>query len=232
MPAAPRRPFLRFFLLLVKAGLLAAALALGINFYVVAQGNRYILTPDEAENLKDTDCILVLGCLVRNNGAMSGMLADRMDTGISLWKAGISDRLLVSGDHGRIDYDEVNTMKDYAVEQGLPSDHVFMDHAGFSTYESMYRARDIFQAEKVVIVTQRYHLYRAVYAARSLGLDAYGVPADLHSYGGQTYRNVREILARDKDFLYCMFKPEPTYLGDAIPIGGNGNATNDHGSSK
>lgn len=225
--SVPRHPFFRLIIFLFKAGILLAVLAMGINLFVMARSKQYILTAEQAEELENADCILVLGCLVRSNGSMSGMLKDRVDTGISLYQSGVSDRLLMSGDHGRKNYDEVNTMKAYAISEGIPSDHIFMDHAGFSTYESMYRARDIFKAKKVIIVTQRYHLYRAVYAARSLGLEAYGVPADLHSYGGQMYREIREILARDKDFLYCLFKPKPTYLGEAIPVSGNGDATND-----
>ena len=102
-----------------------------------------------------------------------------------------------------------------------------MDHAGFSTYETMYRARDVFKAEKVVIVTQEYHLYRAVYIAEQLGLEAYGVSSDYRAYSGQTSRDVREILARCKDFAMCIFKPEPTFLGDAIPVSGSGDLTND-----
>ena len=102
-----------------------------------------------------------------------------------------------------------------------------MDHAGFSTYESLYRARDIFQAKKIIIVTQEYHLYRALYIAQALGLDAYGVNADYRNYSGQTMRDIREILARNKDFLTSVFQPQPTYLGDAIPISGSGDLTND-----
>ena len=102
-----------------------------------------------------------------------------------------------------------------------------MDHAGFSTYESIYRAKEIFKAKKVVIVTQKYHLYRALYIANQLGLEAYGVGSDPRKYVGATYRELREILARDKDFIKCIFKPEPTYLGETISVSGNGNATND-----
>ena len=105
-----------------------------------------------------------------------------------------------------------------------------MDHAGFSTYESMYRAKEIFQAEKVLIVTQDYHLYRAVYIARQLGIDAYGVDANYRGYSGQTARDVREVLARVKDVGSCIFKPEPTYLGEPIPIWGNGELTHDENS--
>ena len=134
----------------------------------------------------------------------------------------------MSGDHGREEYDEVNIMKKYAIENGVPSENIFMDHAGFSTYESIYRAKDIFKAKKVVIVTQKYHLYRALYIANQLGLEAYGVGADPRQYVGATYRELREIIARNKDFIKCILKPEPTYLGDTIPVSGNGDITNDN----
>jgi len=133
----------------------------------------------------------------------------------------------MSGDHGTKEYDEVNSMKAFAIEKGIPSEDIFMDHAGFSTYESVYRTKEIFEAENVIIVTQRYHLYRAIYLAESIGLTSCGVPADLRVYHGQTYRDMREHIARVKDFLYAIFKPEPTYLGEAIPVSGNGNVTND-----
>ena len=118
-------------------------------------------------------------------------------------------------------------MKKTAVEAGVPSGDVFMDHAGFSTYDSMYRAKEVFQAKRVIIVTQRYHLYRALYIAEQIGLEAWGVAAEDVAYAGQSGREVREILARIKDIGYCMIKPEPTYLGEAIPVTGNGDQTND-----
>ncbi len=175
----------------------------------------------------DADCILVLGAGVREGGEPSLMLSDRLSTSIALYKLGLCDRLLMSGDHGRVEYDEVNVMKDIAVEAGVPSEHVFMDHAGFSTYDSLYRAKHIFQAERVIIVTQQYHLYRALYIARSLGLEAIGVAASGENYYGQTYREVREMAARTKDFLLTITKPEASIMGEAIPVSGNGNVTND-----
>ena len=170
--------------------------------------------------------MLVLGCGVWGDKP-SHMLEDRLLVGIELCKNGASEKLLMSGDHGRDEYDEVNVMKKFATDRGLDSEDVFMDHAGFSTYESMYRARDIFKAKKVLIVTQEYHLYRAIFVARRLGLDAHGVTSDLRDYGGQIFRDIREILARNKDLVYTIIKPEPTYLGEAIPVQGDGNATND-----
>ena len=186
-----------------------------------------ILTEEQAAELEEIDCVLVLGCGLEADGSPSPMLHDRLQQGVALYQKEAAPKLLVSGDHGREEYDEVNAMKRFAEEQGVPSEDVFMDHAGFSTYESVYRARDIFQVRRMVIVTQEYHLSRALYIAKRLGIEAWGVPADPRTYSGQTARDLREILARDKDFLTCILKPKPTYLGKAIPVNGNGNLTND-----
>ena len=167
------------------------------------------------------------GAQVKEGGQLSLMLKERVDMGIALYKAGITDRLIMSGDHGREDYDEVNAMKDYAIAAGVPSEHIFMDHAGFSTYDTMYRAREIFQVEDAVVVTQEYHLYRAVYNAKAMDMDVKGIFCDRDVYAGDKYRKLREALARVKDFGYCMIKPEPKYLGEAIPVSGNGDLTND-----
>ena len=137
-------------------------------------------------------------------------------------------KLLMSGDHGRENYDEVNTMKNYAINDGIPSEDIFMDHAGFETYDSMYRAKKIFGAKKVVIVSQKYHLYRSLYIAKKMGLDAYGVSSDLRYYSKkQYYREAREWLARVKSFIKCIAKPEPKYLGDSIDLKASGDVTND-----
>ena len=157
----------------------------------------------------------------------SPMLEDRLLKGIELYNEGIAPKIIMSGDHGQKEYDEVNIMKEYAINAGVPSEDVFMDHAGFSTYESIYRAKEIFGVKNVVIVTQEYHLYRAIYIANKLGIKAYGVNTDPRDYAGQLYREVREILARNKDFVKSIFKPKSTYLGESIPINGNGNITND-----
>ena len=204
-----------------------AIIILGINIYVRLSTKNQIIEEDEYSNLSDIDCIIILGAGIWGDKP-SPMLEDRLLEGIKLYQNGVSDKIIMSGDHGRKEYDEVNIMKEYAIEKGIPSENIFMDHAGFSTYESICRAKDIFQAKKVVIVTQKYHLYRALYIANKLGLEAYGVGADPRQYVGAFNREVREILARDKDFIKCIFKPEPTYLGDIIPVSGNGDVTNDN----
>lgn len=207
-------------------GIVGTATVFVIDGYVKHVGKANILTTDEAAALDDVDCIIVLGCQVKADGSLSKMLRDRLITGVELYKAEASPKLLMSGDHGRVDYDEVAAMKNYAMENGVPSEDVFMDHAGFSTYETVYRAKEIFGADKVIIVTQEYHLYRALAIADSLGLEAVGVPADLRTYSGQMSREVREIAARVKDFFYIIFKPDPVYLGEPISLTGSGEVTN------
>ena len=203
------------------------AVVFGINAHVKKAGLGRILTSEEAADIEGVDCILVLGCQVREDGSPSHMLNDRLVRGIEVYYRGAAPKLLMSGDHGREAYNEVGTMKQFAVTDGIASEDIFMDHAGFSTYESIYRAKEIFGVEKMIIVTQEYHLYRALYIAEKLGVEAYGVASDYRTYAGQTMREVREILARCKDFVTTIFKPEPTYLGEKIPISGDGDVTND-----
>ena len=203
-----------------------ALIILTINLYVKETTNKQIINNSDYTKLENIDCIIVLGAGIWREKP-SPMLEDRLLEGINLYNNNVSNKIIMSGDHGREEYDEVNIMKNYAIEKGVPSENIFMDHAGFSTYESIYRAKEIFKAKKVVIVTQKYHLYRALYIANQLGLEAYGVGSDPRKYVGATYRELREILARDKDFIKCIFKPEPTYLGETIPVSSNGNATND-----
>ena len=214
-------------LILALLGISCCVVVLGINGYVVYSTKNQIVEPAVAATIEDVDCILVLGCRVYDDGTPSHMLEDRLRRGVELYHMGASPKLLMSGDHGRQEYDEVGTMKRYAVAEGIDSGDVFMDHAGFSTYESLYRAKEIFGVEKVIIVTQGYHLHRALYIARTLGLEAYGVEADYRSYAGQFMRQIREILARNKDVLTGIFQPEPTYGGEQIPISGDGDVTND-----
>ena len=214
----------RTVLILLILGIVGAILVFGINGYVVLSTKKQILDP--AGKLPEADCILVLGCYVNEKGEPSAMLTDRLRRGVELYEAGAAPKLLMSGDHGRTTYDEVNAMKKYALDAGVPSEDLFMDHAGFSTYESIYRLKAIFGAKKVIIVSQKYHLHRALQIANVFGLEAYGVAADYRAYSGQFYRDVREILARDKDWVKGIFKPKPTHLGDPIPIFGDGNLTN------
>ncbi len=216
----------RILLIVLCLVLLGGTAALGVSAYVKEVGGETILSEKKAAQLKDVDCIIVLGCQVRSDGTPSPMLRDRLETGVSLYQSGAAPKLLMSGDHSREDYDEVGAMKKFALGAGVDSRDIFMDHAGFSTYETMYRAKNVYGAQKVLVVTQRYHLYRAVYIAQALGLDAYGVAAADITYAGQSYRDVREVLARCKDFVTAISQPQPGNLGEDIPISGDGNVTN------
>ena len=206
--------------------IILAIIIFGINLYVTMSVSKQIIKESDYKKLSDIDCIIILGAGIWGDGP-SPMLEDRLLEGIDLYQKNVSNKIIMSGDHGKKEYDEVNIMKEFAIEKGIPSENIFMDHAGFSTYESIYRAKEIFEAKKVVIITQKYHLYRALYIAKELGIEAYGVGADPRKYVGATYREIREILARNKDFIKCLFKPEPTYLGETIPVSSNGDITND-----
>jgi len=224
-----KRPVWRRILLSLIALALLGGVAVGIlNAVVLLSTENRIHENAEAaaESLGGSwDCILVLGAGVRADGTPSHMLEDRLKTAIALYQAGAAPKLLMSGDHGQIEYDEVNVMRQYALDAGVPSEDIFMDHAGFSTYDSIYRARDVFLADRILVVTQRYHLPRALYIAEALGVEAEGISADLRVYAGQIGRDVREAAARVKDWAYALLKPAPVYLGDEIPVSGNGEAT-------
>lgn len=207
--------------------LLGGCAVLTANRYVKRSTADRIITTEQAAAFTDVDCILVLGCQVKSDGTPSHMLEDRLRRSVELYNAQSAPKVLMSGDHGQDDYNEVGTMKQYAIDADIPSSDVFMDHAGFSTYESLYRAKEVFGVKKVIIVSQEYHLYRALYIAEKMGLDAYGVSADYRSYWGQSKREVREILARCKDMLTTAFDVPPTYGGEPISIQGDGDITND-----
>ena len=216
----------KIIIIILSLILLSIVGILTVNFYVVLSTKSRIISIDEAKELTDVDCILVLGAGVYGNKPRP-MSEDRILTGIELYNNGVAKKIIMSGDHGQEDYDEVNVMKSYAVDEGINSSDIFMDHAGFSTYDSIYRLKEIFEVDKVVIVTQEYHLYRALYIAKELEIEAYGVSANLRDYPGQFKREVREILARDKDLVKVIFKPSSTYVGETIPVTGDGNITND-----
>lgn len=197
-----------------------SSFVVGVNAYVMDKGDDTMLTSKESEKLEDVDCIIVLGCYVNEDGTPGKILTDRLETAVELYKNGVAPKIIMSGDHSSDEYNEVASMKQYAVEAGVPSEDVFMDHAGFSTYETMYRAKEVFSAKKAVIVTQEYHLYRSVYIAEKLGMKAYGVASDLK------LDQTREILARCKDFMTTIIKPRPANLGQTYSIKSNGNMTN------
>jgi SanA protein len=197
-----------------------------INIAMVKGTEKYIYRDIEAVPRKTA--VLVLGSQIRA-GAPSPVLRDRVEGGIELMRRGKGRKLLLSGDHGQRYYDEVNAMRLYVLGSApdIYEEDIFLDHAGFNTWDSMYRARDVFEVKDLLIVTQDFHISRAVAMARSLGLDAAGYSLNQDRFRGPTLRywNFREYFARVKAFLSIIFKPRPKYLGDKIPITGDGRQT-------
>lgn len=201
--------------------LLAVVALTNIITLTSTRGN--ITTAKDAESFKG-DAIVVLGASVYA-GTPSGILQDRLDDGIALYKEGAAPRLLMSGDNSTASYNEVKVMKRYAESKGVPSKDIFCDHAGVSTYDSMYRAKYIYGANRIVIATQTYHLYRALYVAKGLGMEAIGVPSDYHHYANQIQYDLREIPARTKDFFKTLFKLPAAYPGSPISLDQSGDVT-------
>lgn len=214
----------RILLWMVALVTAAVAAVAGMNA-IVYFGGKAGIRPIEA--VQPAQAALVLGAYVKPDGTPSAMVEDRLITAYDLYQAGKVEKILISGDHGRVEYDEVNAMRRYLEAKGVPTEDIFMDHAGFDTYDSMYRARDVFQVHSVIVVTQAFHLPRAVWLARRLGLEAEGVVADRWEYAGARYYATREVLARVKAFGEWASRQKPTFLGPVIPITGDGRATHD-----
>lgn len=193
-------PVLCFFLMV--GGLLCVLIAtVSLGMQATEGGHIYLVSEAEAASAEQPfDCILVLGAGLRPDGSPSDMLHDRVAVGVELYHALGGVPLLMSGDQTG-DYNEVAAMKELAVSLGVDAGMIVLDPKGYSTYESMLRAREIYDAERILVVTQEYHLYRALYLSEALGMEAFGVSADLRPYGGQARREVRELLARFKDLF-------------------------------
>jgi vancomycin permeability regulator SanA len=228
----------RFFgmvlLVLIMTAALLGVAGMSINNHVVNSQKEHILgaITDTKDDFLQTeyldmkkinaDCILVLGAGIIDAETPSPMLKDRLDTGILLYRNGVAPKILLTGDNGTEEHNEIHVMLNYVKNEGVPEKDIFCDHAGFSTYDSMYRAKSIFEVENCIVVTQTYHEYRALYIAEKLGLTARGIAADQERYGGQPVRELREVLARIKDFGKCITKPASLLGGEAIPISGSG----------
>jgi SanA protein len=214
----------RILVRLLRLAIAAAIISGGINAIVFLSGRARMVAADAAQ---PAQVVIVLGALVFPGGGVSEMVADRLETAYTLYAAGKAKKILITGDHGTLAYDEVNTMRRYLERKGVPTGDIFMDHAGFDTYNSMYRARDVFQVDAAIIVTQQFHLPRAVYIARKLGLEVQGVAADRHVYRDAKYYELREMAARLKAFGEVVSGKQPVYLGPIIPITGDGRTTHD-----
>jgi len=221
-----------FILILIGAGI--GIVALTINNHVVNSQKDQILgaitdTKDdflvaeykEMEKIKP-ESIIILGAGIINEETPSPMLKDRLDTGILLYQNGVAPKILLTGDNGSAHHNEIHVMLTYVKNAGIPEEDIFCDHAGFSTYDSMYRAQYIFGIERAIVVTQTYHEYRALYIGEKLDMIVRGIASDQETYGGQSVRELREVLARIKDFGKCIVKPSALAGGEEIPINGSG----------
>ena len=211
--------FLRLLVVLIALAMIGVLLVMLINNRVKSQTKDDILYAMQADMEINA---VSLQCGIEDEETPSPMLKDRLDTGIKLYTEGIVPKILLTGDNGQAGHNEIHVMLKYTREAGVPENDIFCDHAGFSTYDSMYRAADIFKVQRAIIVTQKYHEYRALYIAKKLGIEVCGVAAEQDSYFGQSYRELREILARDKDFVKAILRQKATYGGEAIPISGSG----------
>lgn len=215
-----------FFELVLFCIVASAALIAITNLVVIASTQDDIVSESDA-TARSSDAILVLGASVFADGTPSGILQDRLNEAARLYFLGASTRIIVSGDGRQTSYNEPAAMKDYLIGLGVPSEAVFCDRAGYSTYDSTYRARFIFECRTLIVVTQSYHLTRAVYSARGLGIDAIGVASDGGPYAKQDYYDLREVGARSKDFVYTLIKKRSAILGDTVDLAQSGDVTND-----
>ena len=192
-----------------------------VDLVVAANPYSYIYKYDSAPTEPKVDCILVLGCGIKDAETPSDMLRDRLDAAFAAYLKGCSDKIIVSGDNGQKEYNEIHVMLHYLLNKGVPASDIFCDHAGFSTYDSIYRAKTIFGVKTTLIVSQKYHLYRALYLAQGMGIEANGIDADLHEYKGQMKREIREVLARDKDCIKLKLHGKSKYGGTPISLQGD-----------
>lgn len=191
-----------------------------VNIYIIRESAPYIF--DNVKDMPKSQVALILGARVYENGKMSDILSDRVIKAIELYKGGKVSKFLVSGDHGTVEYDEVNTAKNYLLKNGIDGKDIFLDYAGFDTYDSVYRAKNIFGIKSLIIVTQKFHLPRAVYIGNSLGMETYGYVADRQTYIAAKWNDLRESFARCKAFFDVIFYSKSKYLGDSIDINGDG----------
>jgi SanA protein len=221
-----RRPRRKTVVLAALAFTLPPFLLVVIANAVVLLGSGGVSSSDEIEEAPHAQTAIVLGAQVRPDGSMSWMLEDRVETAARLYNAGKVDRVLVTGDHGRLEYDEPNTMKRALIDRGVPAGDIFTDHAGFDTWDSVVRAKKVFKVDSALIVTQGFHTPRAVWLARRAGLPADGVTSDLRDYGRSGQKSqVREVLARVKAVSSVIRGADPKFLGPAIPITGDARAS-------
>ena len=189
-----------FILTMLCFFLLGAGTVAGINIYIIEYSKPYIITPEETENL-NTDCVIALGAQVLPDKTPCHQLYDRVMVASQIFRNGAGEKLLLSGDaRNPLEYDEITAMKGVASEYNVEDKDILSDPAGLNTYTSMENLKNEFGFSSAVIVTQEYHIYRSVYIARKMGIDAYGVSSDPRPYATIVYNEARETLARVKAF--------------------------------
>lgn len=204
---------------------LCAALLLGVSQYLV--GRERALVHRVLADVPARTVAIVPGAQVWPPGEPSTILRDRLEAARELYRAGKVRRILVSGDHARADYDEVNVMRRWLVDQGVPSEAIFMDHAGLRTNDTMQRAARVFGVTDAIVCTQDFHLPRALYLARHAGIDAVGFVADRQVYPQARADHTRELLATALAVVDVALGRGPRYLGPPVPILGDARATHD-----
>jgi SanA protein len=209
----------KIFIFFLIIGILLTASCVLIGRYIKTSAKPYIFY--SADNIPSRYVGMVLGAHVGNDGTPSLVLADRLNTALILYQKGKIKKFLVSGDHGRKNYDEVNNMKNYLKDHGVPERDIFLDHAGFDTYNSMVRAREIFQVKDMIVITQKFHLSRALYIARHKGIDAVGCDAGMTDETPLRALEFRESLAYLKAYWEVLINKSPKFLGPKIPITGD-----------
>ncbi len=203
---------------LAKGAMTLVVIVFLINFFINAFSKYYIY--DNLKDIPEAQAVLIPGAAILKNGQISSIFKDRVDKAIELYKVKKVKKILVSGDNSTVAHNEVNPVRDYLLKKGIPDEDIFLDHAGFDTYSSMYRARDIFKVSSIIVSTQLFHLPRAVFIAQILGIRVYGISADK---GNILFKNyIREIFANEKAAFDLITHRKPKYLGNVIPITGDG----------
>jgi len=203
----------------IRWGLALIVLLLGGTVWnLTARYDHRIYNPDELDVVPERSIALVFGAGYWEDGALSDILRDRLDAAIELYRAGRVEVLLFSGDNRVVDYNEPARMREYALSQGVLDEAIVLDYAGRRTYDTCYRARDIFQVDEVILVTQRYHLSRALLTCDGLDVDALGYAADRTPYVHIRWYWVREIPALWNAWWDIYIRHPVPVLGEPLPI--------------
>ncbi|MXO05918.1 ElyC/SanA/YdcF family protein [Flavobacterium sp. HBTb2-11-1] len=211
------KKYFKIALYLAIIGLIAVV---SVNYYVKSSTKTKIYY--SAKKFPKNDVGIIFGAGINGNQP-SKYLKDRLDAGIMLWKAKRINKILLSGDNGRDEYDELTVMKNYCYNHGVDTTKIFIDYAGFDTYSTMYRAKHIFKIKRATLISQKYHLNRAIYIGQKLGIKCVGYSANKGEYLGYKYVCFREYGSIFKSFFDVLRNREPRFLGTQIDINGESN---------